>query len=229
MREENKIISLFYTLYRKIAVNRLTGAFKKDARNFRFLNHQAGFTLVEMLVVLALFSITTTVIVDIFMTATRAQRKTLAAQKIQSDARFSMEAMAREARMDMIDYAYYGGTISEIPTTVLALRDQDDNQIIFKKSNENCPTGIDQCLVVSIDGGNSWASITSGGIKVTSLNFYIAPTVDPFLLDTESGTYASDISPRVTITLTVEGVGTRPEEQKVISLQTTVSSRIYRR
>lgn len=188
-----------------------------------------GFTLIEMLVVLAIFSVTTTVIVDIFMIAGKAQKRTLTVQKIQSDARYSLEAIVREARMDMIDYNYYGGMISENPVTVLALRDQDDNQIIFKKSNENCPTGTDQCLVVSIDGGGNWASITSRGVRVVSLNFYISPTVDPFKLNVDDGTYASDLQPRVTVALSVEGVGVRPEEQTTVNLQTTVSNRMYRR
>ena len=188
-----------------------------------------GFTLIEMIVVLAIFSVATVVIVDIFMMASRSQRRTLTVQKIQSEARFSMEAIAREARMDMIDYAFYGGTINEIPTSILALRDQDDNQIIFKKSSEDCPSGTDQCLVVSIDGGANWASITSKGVRVVSLNFYIAPTVDPFLLNVDDGTYASDNQPRVTIVLSVEGVGVRSEEQTTVNLQTTVSNRIYRR
>ncbi len=187
-----------------------------------------GFTLIEMLVVLAIFSVATVVIVDIFMMASRAQKRTLVIQKIQSDARYSVEAIAREARMDMIDYNYYGGTVVS-PTEVLALRDQDDNQIIFKKSSENCPSGTDQCLVVSIDGGASWASITSKGVRVISLDFYIAPAVDPFKLNLENGTYDSDDQPRVTAILSTEGVGVRPEEQTTVNLQTTVSSRVYRR
>jgi prepilin-type N-terminal cleavage/methylation domain-containing protein len=198
---------------------------------FKFLNVKTkhGFTLIEMIVVLAIFSVATVAIVDIFMMASRAQKRTLTVQKIQSDARFSIEAVAREARMDMIDYDYYGGTISENPIATLALRDQDDNQIIFKKSNEDCPSGTDQCLVVSIDGGTNWASITSRGVRVVSLNFYVAPLVDPFKLDVENGTYASDDQPRVTVVLSVEGVGVQPEEQTTVNLQTTVSHRIYRR
>lgn len=187
-----------------------------------------GFTLIEMLVVLAIFSVATVVIVDIFMMASRAQRRTLTIQKIQSNVRFSVEAMARETRMDMIDYDYYGGTVIS-PTTILALRDQDDNQIIFRKSSEDCPLGTDQCLVVSIDGGTNWASITSKGVRVISLDFYITPAVDPFKLNTENGTYDSDDQPRVTIILSAEGVGVRPEEQTTVNLQTTVSNRIYRR
>lgn len=189
--------------------------------------HKKGFTLIEMLVVLAVFSIVTIIIVDIFMMASRAQRRTLAIQKIQSDARYSMEAMAREIKMDMIDYDFYGGIISEIPTSVLALRDADDNSIIFKKNTENCPTPATNCLVVSLDGGATWESITAKGISVEDLKFYIYPQKDPFKL--VGSTYEAHNQPLVTIVLVTKGVSGRVEEQQTVYLQTTVSNRIYRR
>lgn len=187
-----------------------------------------GFSLVEMLVVLAVFSVVTVVIVDIFMLASRAQRRTLAVQRIQSDARYSLEAMSREIRMDIVDYEYYGGAVSDIPSGTLALRDQDDNQIIFKKSDENCPAGATSCLAVSIDGGGNWESITAPGINVDDLKFYIDPLVNPFELNAGNA-YDSDNQPRVTIVLVTSGVGGRPDEQQTVRLQTTVSNRIYRR
>lgn len=191
--------------------------------------NKKGFTLVEMMVVLAIFSIATVVIVDIFMTASRAQRRTLAIQKIQTDAQYSLEAMAREIRMDSIDYAWSGyvGGIN-IPDEELALRDADDNSIIFKKDSANCPTGTTNCLAVSLNGGTTWASITSKGINVEDLKFYIDPPVDPFKVNA-GYTYDSDHQPRVTIVLVTKGVGGRPDEQKTVYLQTTVSNRIYRR
>lgn len=193
--------------------------------------NKKGFTLVEMLVVLAVFSVVTVVIVDIFMMASRAQKRTLVVQRIQADARYSMEAMAREIKMDMIDYDFYGGTINPGPQDVLALRDADDNSIIFKKNSENCPVGTTNCLVVSLDGGTTWASITSKGVNVEDLKFYIYPTKNPFKLIRigEVYTYEADNQPRVTIVLVTKGVGGRVEEQQTVYLQSTVSNRIYRR
>jgi len=191
-----------------------------------------GFTLIEMMVALAIFSVATTVIVDIFMTASRAQRRTLAIQKIQSDARYSMEAMAREIKMDMTNYDWsgYSGGIA-VPEDELALKDADDNSIVFKKSGENCPAGTNNCLVVSLDDGTTWESITSKGINVLDLKFYIYPSKDPFKLVKigEVYTYETDDQPRVTIVLVAKGVGGRPDEQQTVYLQTTVSNRIYRR
>jgi prepilin-type N-terminal cleavage/methylation domain-containing protein len=191
--------------------------------------NKKGFTLVEMMVVLAVFSVVMVVIVDIFMIASKASRRTLAIQQIQSDARYSMEAVSREIRMDEIDYDWsgYAGGITT-PEDALALRDADDNSIIFKKSSENCPSGTPSCLVVSLDGGINWASITSLGNTVEDLKFYIDPLVDPFKMNV-GHTYDSNHEPRVTIVFVTKGVGGRPDEQQTIYLQTTVSSRIYRR
>lgn len=191
--------------------------------------NKKGFTLVEMMVVLAIFSVATVVIVDIFMMAGKAQRRTLAIEKIQSDARYSIEAISKEIKMDMIDYGWAGyvGGIT-LPEDALALLDADNNSIIFKKSENDCPTGTTKCLVVSLDGGLTWASITSEGSNVEDLKFYIDPVVDPFVMNA-GNIYDSDNQPRVTIVLVTKGIGGRVEEQQTIYLQTTVSSRIYRR
>lgn len=191
--------------------------------------NRRGFTLVEMMIVLAIFSVTTVVIVDIFMMASKASRRTLAIERVQSDARYSLEAVAREIRMDMIyyDWSGYAGGIAA-PEDELALKDADDNLIIFKKSVNDCPSGTTNCLVVSLDGGVTWASITSKGNNVEDLKFYIDPAVDPFKVN-EQYTYNSDNQPRVTIVLVTKGVGGRPDEQQTIYLQTTISNRIYRR
>jgi len=191
--------------------------------------NKKGFTLVEMMVVLAIFSVATVVIIDIFMMAGKAQRRTLAIEKIQSDARYSMEAMSKEIKMDMIDYGWAGYAAGvTLPEDELALLDADNNSIIFKKSADNCPAGTAKCLTVSIDGGVTWASITSKGNNVEDLKFYIDPAVDPFLMNA-GNTYDSDNQPRVTIILATKGIGGRVEEQQTIYLETTVSSRIYKR
>ncbi len=191
--------------------------------------NKKGFTLVEMMIVLAVFSITTVVIIDIFMMASRASRRTLAVQQIQSDARYSMESVSREIRMDAIDYDWsgYAGGI-DAPEDALALRDADNNSIIFKKDSANCPSGTTNCLVVSLDGGTTWASVTSSGNTVLDLKFYIYPLVDPFKLNM-SHAYDSNNQPRVTMILVTEGTGSGPGEQQIVYLETTVSNRIYRR
>lgn len=72
-------------------------------------NHKpSGFTLMEIVVVLAVFSTTALMATDLFLSVTRVQRQVRGVQAVQSDARFALEAMAKEARNGTIDYGYYG-------------------------------------------------------------------------------------------------------------------------
>jgi len=196
--------------------------------------NQRGFTLMEIIIVLAIFTVATVFLVDIFLTSQKVQKRVITIQKVQSDARFAMEAMSREARMDYIDYDYYTEGISPSGMPELALVDIDENKIVFKKSNKNCPKGVKSCLVVKLvnkdDPSNpKVGSITPKGIEVLDLKFYITPQDDPFLLGHETGEYKSNIQPRVTIVMSTEGKSKKAEERARTYLQTTVSSRIYQR
>src|SRR3989338_3792233 len=80
--------------------------------------NQAGFTLVEMLVTMAIFVTAITAIANIVLYSNRLQRQTQALQKTQSDARFALEVMAQQIRRGNIDYAFYGGVISSNPQEI---------------------------------------------------------------------------------------------------------------
>jgi len=126
-------------------------------------NFLTGFTLMEMVVVLAVFSTTAVMAVDLFLTVTKIQRQTRNTQVAQSDARFVLEAMVKEIRNGTIDYEYYQGVCQgpEVqnpgdpctedidcldgsclsidltnPTYILATRDQENNQIFYRLNNE---------------------------------------------------------------------------------------------
>ncbi|MFH1173089.1 MAG: prepilin-type N-terminal cleavage/methylation domain-containing protein, partial [bacterium] len=68
-------------------------------RKILILNSK-GFSLMEMLTAIAIFIIVILIITNIFLLASREHRHIAAVQKVQSDARFALEIMAREARMD---------------------------------------------------------------------------------------------------------------------------------
>ncbi len=199
----------------------------------------SGFTLMEMVVVLAIFSVTLTMAVNIFMKASSAQSKTIVVQKVASDARYAIERIAEEFKMGIIDYEYYeyyGITLGGEPQDILAIRDVNEEQIIFKKSEEGvddgyCPDEESKpCLLIGVveEEVPNWASITSKGTKVKDLKFFIAPPEDPFKPNADGG-YENNIQPRVTIVLEAESTGTRPEDKFTITLQTTASSRVYKR
>jgi type II secretory pathway pseudopilin PulG len=184
----------------------------------------------EMLVALGVFSMIMSMGIDIYMLTGRTQRKVFNLERLQSDARFAMEAMTREVRTGSIDYAYYGTTMAR-PESTLALVSSDNTRLRFHKSDSTNETACGDtnsrpCLLVTVGDGDA-AAITPKGTKVTSLGFYIAPDLDPFYFGTTG--WQNNVQPHVTMVLGLQSVGNRVGETVNINLQTTATSRAYRR
>lgn len=195
--------------------------------------NERGFTLMEMLVALGLFSMIVATGMDIYLLAGRAQRKVFTLERLQSDARYAMEAMTREVRTGAIDFAYYvgRGTPLALPDSELALISSDNSRLRFHKSTTTdqsyCADATSvPCLLVTVDDGTP-AAITPKGVTVTSLGFYVAPNVDPFTFGATG--WSSNVQPHVTIVVSLRSVGGRIGETQDIFLQTTATSRTYRR
>ncbi len=194
-----------------------------------------GFTLMELLVVLTIFSMVVTTATDIFLLTNRSQRKIFGLERTQADARYTLEAIAREVRTGTIDYAYYAGRAAQLatPDAELALLDAANSPLKFKVSDSGtealCADANSRpCLLVTV-GANPPAAITPKNVAVRTAKFYVAPTSDPMSYDVTTGSYASNVQPHVTIVLVLESRGDRAGEQSVVYLQTTATSRGYKR
>jgi len=62
-----------------------------------------GFTLIELLVAMSIFIVVIFIVLSLFVTGLKAQRKVLAQQNIQDNARYLMGFIAKELRMSEID------------------------------------------------------------------------------------------------------------------------------
>lgn len=183
-------------------------------------NNQLGFTLVEILVAMAVFTTAVTSLSEIFLLTNKTQRKTQAIQQSQTDARFAIEVMAQQVRRGNIDYAYYGGTIAANSQAVLAIIDSNNNRIQFRRQ---APAG-QGIIQISQDNGATWADITPPEISVGTLSFYISPTTDPF-----ASTPSSNQQPLVTIVVATTNTTTEGSTMPPMFMQTSVSSRQYLR
>jgi len=209
------------------------------------MKKQSGFTLLELLMVAAIFSIVALIAVDLFFTVAKLQKRVTAIQRVESDARFTLEAMAREARMGMVDYDYYLANAIDLTTKtdILATRDQDSNLTIYKyqKDYQRAENDIilicaispteaqDKCDIAPGQPNNKWEQVTPRDIRITNLSFYITPAKDPFVFDDETGAYLSNTQPMVTLVL--QSRSTSREQVSVVytNFETTVTSRIYKR
>ena len=188
-----------------------------------------GFTLIEMLVAIMIFSIVVGAISGIFISGLLQQRRALASRALLDQTSYALEYMSRALRMAkketiegcLLTY----GLNYEIPVEYRI------------NGNENLGTGLrfinhlqgDECQEFYLDLENGQLKyqkeanlvspplpldLTSDELEITNLLFNL------------SGQPQEDnLQPRVTIFLEIKGKDTTPEQQPEIKIQTTISQR----
>ena len=185
------------------------------------MHTQKGFTLIELLVALGVFAVIGVSVSGIFLFTSRSQRKSALQERALGDARYIMESIAGDIRVGIPDYTAYGGPVGAAGVDLLRLRYEDGAAIIYRRSSDaaECPASSAPCVMRDV--GGIGASLTSQGVVVDTLLFYIAPATNPF-----SPGASTLAQPRVTIVLRVRAQepGVDPVD---IHVQTTASSRVY--
>lgn len=224
------------------------------------LKKGGGFTLIEILVVLGLFTLLSLLIINVFLLSLNAQRKASARQEAVSSLRFVMETMAQEIRTSEIAYPldpsnqvlrlrsgavtiqYSLNTdeiILDIEGQISVLNDVNEivvTELHFYVDPPNDPFAEERC---NIDGLiSSGGDCTSGsctindttpgkefksGFCICSNNSECHPNVGNC---TEGLCLPFDRQPRVTIVMVFQPVS---NDTTPIYMQTTISSRIYKR
>ncbi|HLD28560.1 MAG TPA: prepilin-type N-terminal cleavage/methylation domain-containing protein [Patescibacteria group bacterium] len=181
----------------------------------------SGFTLVEILVAISVFAIASVVIAGIFLNITGLQQNTASTQRLQNDARYILEKIAREVRSREIDYP-----LSNPQTYVYFRKDELGGYlyVCFDSANNNLkyyvsPTGDSTNCIVSGE------PINASDVKVNNVQFYVQPTAE----DQWGEVPATNIQPRVTILLELENRNINERYKEVLTVQTTVSSKLYKK
>lgn len=173
---------------------------KMFSKNFKL--NKAGFTLVETLVVLSIFSILITMVVSIFINSAKSQRKIIELHQVQREGGYLLETISRELRMAIkIDDTQKNKESSEIEFT-----NYNNDLIKYCRSN-----GIGVCDSVGDFMARDGKVISPSNVKITDLTFY---TSESF----------SAIQPLITISMRMESVGNYNTE---IILQNSMALRIY--
>lgn len=204
---------------------------------------------------LGIFSISSLLITEIFMTVNKTQRRVVEYQRVQSDISYTLEVIARAVRLGTIDYPSYSNVVNN-PETTLYLKDADGRQTVFKKGLNHDDKCVDDqsspCIVSGFDldadgiikSEEEEASITPRGIRVSDLKVYISPGIDPFMMsvcsvETQVEDCISDVclangfcyipNQQPVVTIVVMATDINAVNPITMTLQTTVSSREYYR
>lgn len=167
-------------------------------KNLIKLLHQKkkGLTLIELLVSISIFSIVVVVSLGLFNNIIKDQRKGLAVQNAQENARYLLNFMAKEIRMAQI-------LTADGSSLVLAIDHPINGSVTYSFSGGE----------LTREDGDGVATINSNDVQVDG-QFIIVGT-----------TLGDNIQPKVTLVLQATATGSKVEEQSTVNLQTTISSR----
>jgi len=183
-----------------------------------------GYTLVELLIVTAIFTIAMTILSQTYISFNQLHRKVANRAVLGQDMRYIMEFFIRAARNLPIDYS------ASIPA-----KDDKLTFVVFgfvpvtlaKRSAPDCTdTTVSSCLAFSVSGG-PWSQLTSNRVEVTNFDVYVRPAVSPFV--PVGGNYPNNTQPFVTINLGLKYKAERVKDEVTLQAQTSVSSRLYLR
>lgn len=209
------------------------------------VNRQSGFSLVEMIVSLGVFSIVVTTAVGALLVVIGTNQQLQAEQSVMTNLAFAMDSMTREMRTG---YNYYCEQRANKTGTNNIFNDSTDHENVVASSTKDCPVGVtgsNKLQGVSFyEGGNSITgptghsifyyyddeeqklfrrvgndaaqSIVSSGLKITKAEFFV--TGSETLSDTD------DIE-QPTVTIYLEAKETDSVDDKTYHLQTTVTQR----
>jgi len=174
------------------------------------LKFKAGFTLIEMMVSLAVFMVVMTITLSAFLNISDIQKKTEAFRKVNDNLNHSMEMMMREIR----EGRGYCDGISNCDGDSFTFTSRAENESVTYSLFAGTGGYIQR--KVGVKGPQR---LTSDDVNITGLNFTVSGQ--------ELGAYneGTDTNqPRVTISISGES-GTKKKLKSSLYLQATVSQR----
>lgn len=172
-----------------------------------------GFTLVEILISVSLFTVIVAISLGALLSIFEANKKTHALKTVMDNFNLTLENMTRTVRFGENYHCINTGTLSnpqDCPNgnSFLAVK-FEGNTVIYRQSGS--------AIQKSSDGGLTYANITSSDTVIESLTFYVLGTQpgpsniqQPYVLSVIKG-YA--------------GSASRPQARSDFSIQTIMSQR----
>ncbi|MBI2063837.1 MAG: type II secretion system protein [Candidatus Yanofskybacteria bacterium] len=173
----------------------------KTNPKFKIVPTSLGFTLIETLLVILLFSVLAVLMGGVFVSSLDLQRRAFNLQQTEENVNFTLELMAKEIRVSQVAIPD-GSGCSSLSDTTLNVTHPVNGNIVYSLSGG--------AIHRNVNGTDS--IISSNTVEFTNMRFCV------------SGALIGDQQqPRVTILGTLKSIKSR--QQAIINFQTTVSQR----
>lgn len=177
--------------------------------------NQKGYTLIELVIVIAVFAIIIVAAVSAFVSVVQYQRRLLSQQEVLNQSNYAIEYMGRALRMAKNDISGECLGVAYIGYNYAITNDGYGIKFINHSDGDSCQEfrldPASQEIVESKDGSDP-ISLFADSVQVNYFNFRIY------------GEVGSDyIQPRVAISIEVQRRG--EGDQPLMKIQTTVSQR----
>lgn len=209
--------------------------------------HHKGFTLIELIVSLAVFSFVATIAIGALLMLMSASKRLQGEQSVMTNLSFALDAMTREIRTGTFYYCASGNSINTnsifnpIVNLDTLLGDQTNDcpngangnryhGVAFKEGG-NSITAANERILYYFDpdagkiyrrvGNGAAESIVSSGIFIKDLEFVVTGTQK---LVNSSNVIGNDVE-QPTVTIFIQAAETNDVTAKSYSLQTTVTQR----
>lgn len=197
-----------------------------NPKPFNLSAQQKGFSLIELLVSMALFTVVLTIAVGALMVLISANAKAQNIQAAVSNVQFSLDSMAREIRTGN---GYYCSNGAETVGTFSVVQDCDKGTYLsIVEGGKSLSAGSSNRRIAyrynstdkSVErkiGNGIWVSLTGNGVVVTSMHFNVSNSAS-------KSSNGNALQPNATIYIAglITGVGDTSTE---FTLQTTVTQR----
>lgn len=190
-------------------------------------HNRSGFTLIELIIAIFIFSLLSMAIVAVFVSTTRAYQKARAVKNVKENSEFAISSIAKDVRMGKIEKnsSYSDGsrknnfmvTRNRNQQKVCYVFSADGTKLSVFENTTNCSNGTEKVLVDLAGTGMTFQSDSGfracpSAESATDPGHYVCPSTD----ELRRGW--------VEINLVV---GNSSMETDEIKVQTTVSSRDY--
>jgi len=163
-----------------------------------------GFTLIEVVITLGVFSIASLMAVNLFVIFVQQQRRTVAQQELQNDVRAVIEQIAQDVREGQVDYTFYSAEFpldSEKTKLFSALNGIDNNSTGGGFEYLSVQNSFNEQIKYRLNGGAierwkesvkkwetltaaeqevGWEILTPSSLEINSFAFSISPSENPF-------------------------------------------------